>query len=78
MGSLDQLCEQLDSFRELQANWDSHGARPIAPRVIEWAKQIARRLPATIAWRAVPLPDGGVRFESDDVGIEIHWGREEG
>lgn len=76
MASLDQLCERLDSFRELPPNWDSAGARAITPRVIELAKQIARQLPATIAWRPVPLPDGGVRFESDEVEIEIHWDRE--
>lgn len=57
----------LDSFTELEENWDSYGAHPISPKAIAKARFIMETLP----W-PVPTVNGGVALEWDaDSTLEI-------
>ena len=61
----------LRSFATLPPDWDSYGALPIAPDVIERALRLLPFITAAglHVW-AVPRSDGGIAFE----GIGIHEG----
>ena len=63
--------EWIRSFAALPPDWDSYGASPIAPDVIERALRLLPFITAAglHVW-AVPRSDGGIGFE----GVGIHEG----
>jgi hypothetical protein len=54
------LVERIESFADLGPNWDSYGAKPLDPALIERAKTVATLLGNL---QAAPGSDGSVSFE---------------
>ncbi|MBL4753190.1 MAG: hypothetical protein JKY52_06300 [Flavobacteriales bacterium] len=81
-GDLVNLKEKIDSFRELERNWDSYDADPISAICIEEANRVNRFLSGLGLWQlgipihVFPMRDGGIQFEIDhpdhSFEIEVH------
>lgn len=67
--SLRMTLAALSHMKNLEANWDSYGAKRIDKRAIERAKEIAGTLSGN--WQAVPVSDGSVQLESHEDGFDI-------
>ena len=74
----DDLRQEIQSFADLEPNWDSYGSLPISEGVIE------RAIAATIRMEqnkmsipyAVPSSNGGIQFEWDDGANYVYLGVE--
>ena len=67
--------ERLESFKAIEANWDSYGAPPIDHRVITEARTVLDSLDAWKVW-IYPTTQAGIQFEAEKMtgtpmGIEI-------
>ena len=60
----------LNSFLELEKNWDSYGAEPLAVEIVEKAKTLLDELPN---WGWVPAPgsDGSIQLETNHDGVDV-------
>ena len=73
--TLKEIKEELDSFYELEKNWDSYDAEPINGKAIDLAKMIAGYI--ALNYNSFPLAifplhfDGGISFQGKDFDIEI-------
>jgi hypothetical protein len=58
----------IESLRQLAANWDGYGAPRIDPAVIEAVKEFIRGLPDNLAFRprVVPTSNGSIQLEWHD------------
>lgn len=63
-----ELIERIESFRELENDWNSYGGRKISEEAIEKAKYFANGL------FVVPTPEGGVEISlgDEEVFLLIH------
>lgn len=63
-----RLDDELDRLAALPANWDAEGAPPIDPEIIQTARSLVRRFPASLtsAPAVVPMPKGNLQFEWHD------------
>ena len=77
-----KLQRQLETFRALEADWDTYGASPITDAAIRQAGRILNSLSLQLAavrgisMHVFPMRDGGVQIDLDkktaSVEIEVH------
>lgn len=60
-------------IRKLAAIWDSYGAQPIDPRVIECAEEWVRWLGGSRHWQIVPCSDGSIHLERHADGFDLEF-----
>ena len=77
--SIDDHLAKIDSFADLEENWDRQGGGPIAATVVQYAKNSLRKLHERTqldfgSLHIVALTDGSVEFEYDreDVTVTCH------
>ena len=73
-----EINSQLDSFSNLEVNWDGEGAPLINQNCIQWSKSIVNTIidNGMVIDFCVPLRNGGIQLELDgenfDIEIEVH------
>lgn len=62
--------ERLESFRTIEAGWDTYDGRPIDPACIDAAIAFYERIGDECVPRfaVFPTPEGGVQVEADEFG----------
>lgn len=66
--------EQLDELRELEADWDSYGADPIAPRAIALATNLLYLVDEKLSGVAFEQSWPQIVAPRADGGVQIEWG----
>jgi hypothetical protein len=70
-----ELDRELMSLVNLEANWNSYGARPVHESTVRAASDLLRQLirPSVPGPAVVPTSGGGIQFEwhTDDIDLEI-------
>ena len=64
-----ELSDRLDHLADLPQNWDSYGASPINPKVIQRVRAILREILA-LGGEDIPLP---FVAPAGDGGLELEW-----
>jgi len=70
---LAQTEEEIQAFLRLPENWNSYGARPIAPHTLRAAMELLNDIVRSDTPRpiAIPTAGGGVQFEWHTRGIDL-------
>ena len=67
------ILKRIDSFSELEENWNGYNGRKITETSILVAKLYLNHLLKNISgnFSVYPMPSGGIQYEIDDKDIEI-------
>jgi hypothetical protein len=66
--------EQLNEMSELEPDWDSYGADPIAPRAIALATDLLRLVDERLSGVAFEQSRPQIVAPRADGGVQIEWG----
>lgn len=69
--SIYPLHPKLLPLAKLEENWDSYGAKPIDPNVLEHANYILWAMPSW--WTPVPCSDGSIQLERHAGGMDFEF-----
>ncbi len=74
---LHEMVERIQSFKNLEPNWDSYAGKPINKSTIKLALSIADKLSYKEDWFVAPCGSGEIHFESEEGSYIKVWRKNE-